>query len=143
MSANRLVFEGMQELKEALKNLPAELRGETSNEALAAANGAALDIRRGYGAGAESIAAAVVVERDAPGPWAAGATVRTRHKLAWMFENGTQTRSYVTSQGKTHRTGAMRPQHVFVPPVMRARYRFYQRVSDLLRRKGLLVTGNG
>ena len=137
MSQNRLVFDGLAELKAALQNLPKELVGEASNEALGAANGAAVDIRRGYAPTAESLAQAVVVQRDAVsqnGAWVAGARVITRHKLAWIFENGTQTRAYVTALGNTHRTGAMRPQHVFVPAVMRARLRFYQRLADLLRR---------
>lgn len=138
MSNNRLVFDGLTELKQALKVLPVELRGEASNEALGAANGAALDIRRGYKSTAESLAQAVVVERDAPGPWAAGAKVITRHKLAWIFENGTQVRH--NARG-ANRGRMYPPQHVFVPPVMRARQRFYQRLADMLRRKGLLVTG--
>jgi hypothetical protein len=137
MSNNRFVWEGLAELKEGLRRLPDELKGDASNRALGAANGAAVEIRRGYEQTAESLAQAVVVERDAPGPFAAGAKVVTRHKLAWLFENGTQVRH--TAFGANR--GAMRPQHVFVPPIMRARIRFYQELMDLLRRKGLLVTG--
>lgn len=137
MSNNRLVFEGLAELKEGLRNLPKELHGEASNIALGAANGAAVEIKRGYEQTAQSLAEAVVVKRDLPGPYAAGAQVITRHKLAWIFENGTQVRH--TAFGANR--GAMRPQHVFVPPVMRARVRMYQDLMELLRRKGLVVSG--
>ena len=79
MSQNRFVFEGLAEFKEALRNLPQELKREASNLALAAANAAAHDIRRGYPRSAESLAQAVTVQTDDPAPLAAGATVRQKH----------------------------------------------------------------
>ena len=48
MSANRFVFEGLPELKQALRDLPGQFNTEASKFALAAATGAAHDIKRGY-----------------------------------------------------------------------------------------------
>ena len=43
MSGNRLYFEGLDQLRQELRNLPRDLTGEGSHEMLAAANSAAGD----------------------------------------------------------------------------------------------------
>lgn len=138
MAQNRLVFEGLAELKAALRSLPADLAGEAGHEVMGAANGAAAEIKRNYRGTEASLAAAVQVEHADPGRFAAGARIITRHKLAWIFEVGTQMRH--TAFG-ANRGAIQPPRHAFIPPIIKARRLMYTRLADLLRRHGLTVTG--
>ena len=141
MAQNKFVFEGLAELKQALRDLPGQFNTEASKLALGAATGAAHDIRRGYPRTAESLAQAVTVTADHPSTFAAGATIKVRHPLAWIFESGTEDRRYLTSSGKQHRTGRIKEGHFIVPVIMRARVRYYQQLREMLRRAGLIVSG--
>ena len=144
MSA-QLTLHGVEELREALRNLPAELAGEAGHLVLGAANGAAVDVRANYGRHRRTgdLQDKVTVAPLATGALTAGAKVTSGSRLATIFEYGTQARHYVTVAGHTHRTGRMPPFHAFVPPVVRARRRMQQDLIDLLTRHGLQVTGDG
>jgi hypothetical protein len=137
MSHNVLRFEGLDELRDALRALPTELTGEASHEIIGAANGAAADIKRAYPVGTGNLRDGVDVIHER-GPFHAGATVRNTSKHAFIFENGTQTRR--TSQGWNR--GAMPSGRVFIPRMIRARRRMYEQLKALLVRKGLSVTGD-
>lgn len=139
MSNNRLVFDGLADLKAALRNLPAELTGEASNLVTATANAAAVEIRSGYAKHTRSgrLQGGVIVTRVNQGKYAAGAIVKNTAPHAVIFENGTQARH--TALGANR--GSMPPGRVFVPVVMRKRREMYQALKALLERKGLLVSG--
>jgi hypothetical protein len=135
---NRLVFDGLSELREQLRNLPSELTGEAANIVLGAANGAAAEIKGAYPVRTGRLRDGLVVTRADKGKFSAGAIVKNTAKHAAIFENGTQARH--NSLGANR--GSMPPGHVFVPRMIRARRRMYERLSDLLRRKGLVVSGD-
>jgi hypothetical protein len=144
VSSNQFVFEGLAELKEALRNLPGELTGEASHIVQGAANGATASIKANYARVSGNLDDGVGVEFSRDG-FSAGAIVTSKSPHAWMYEHGTQTRRYITVRGKTHPTGAMPPAppgRAFIPAMIKARRRMYEQFATMLERHGLVVTGS-
>lgn len=137
MSNNRLKFDGLQELKKSLRDLPFQLHAEAENEVDAEANQAALDIRQAYKIRSGELVQGVVVERVERSRFFAGRRVVSKSPLAMIYENGTQVRH--TKLGYSR--GRMPPAHVFIPAMIRHRKEMYDRLRDLMRRHGLKVTG--
>lgn len=157
MSGTRMVFTGLAELKAALRNLPAELAGEASHLIEGAANAAAADIKAQYHVRTTNLNSTslkapgglrdgVVVTHFDKGKFHPGAIVKSTAPHAWLYDNGSQARHYITAGGTPHETGAMwgrtAPTHVFVRALIKNRHRMYQQLKDLLVRKGLVVTGD-
>jgi hypothetical protein len=143
MSGNRLVIEGIDELRRALRALPAELRGESAHIVEARANGAAVAVRANYGAHAYTghLQESVVVEHT-PTQFGAAAVVRARAPHAHLFEFGTATRRTVKGWNRGVMPAAP-PIHAFIPVVMRERRAMYEDdFRALLERAGLVVTGH-
>ena len=147
MANNRLVFDGLAELKAQLRALPAELTVEASRIVDATANAAATEIRTEYGRHnvTGDLQSGVVVTHVDQGKYAAGALVKSTSPHAWLFDNGSQARHYFSKNGKTHSTGKMwgriPPTHVFVRTVSKARRGMFGKLKDMLVRNGLIVTG--
>jgi len=137
---NRFVFDGLAELKAALRALPAELTREASNIIDASANSAAVEMRTEYGKHnvTGEIQGAVGVAHVDAGKYSAGAVVKNSSKLAVIFENGSQARH--TALGADR--GSMPAAHVFVPIMMRKRREMYRQLRALLERNGLVVSGS-
>lgn len=144
MASNKFVFTGLEELKAELRTLPAGLTSEASGDVEGAANGAAVAIRTIYGQHVVTgqLQRDVFVDRIASGPFGAAWVVKANGRIAWLFENGSQTRQYITVRGQKHLTGRMPPAHVFIPTMIRARAAMYAQLADLLERHGLTVTGD-
>lgn len=142
MSA-RFVFDGLAELRAQLRQLPAELTVEASRIVEANANTAAVDIRTSYGQHAVTshLQRGLVVTHVDQGKYSAGALVKSTAPHATIFERGTAARHYITVNGVTHETGTMPAFNIFVPAMIRARRRMFTALADLLRRKGLEVSG--
>lgn len=141
MSNNtRFVIEGLDELREQLRNLPSELTGEAAHIIEAAGNGAAAEVKGHYERVSGDLVDGVSVDfqRD---QFAASASVKSAAKHAYIYENGTQVRH--TNAGANR--GAMPPAppgRAFIPALIRARRRMYAQLEDLLKRNGLVVTGS-
>jgi len=135
--SNRLVFDGLDELREALRNLPAELAGEASHIVEGAANGAAADIKAAYPVRTGNLRDHLTVTHVDQGKYSAGAIVKNTAKHAALFEFGTQARH--TDIGANR--GSMPPGRVFITRAIKARRQMYTALKDLLVRKGLLVSG--
>lgn len=138
MSQNRLHFDGLAELREALRNLPADMTGEATHLVEGAANGAAAEIKAGYPRRTGHLIAGVTVSSFEHGRFSAGMIVKNTAKHAWLFENGTQARH--TDLGANR--GSMPPGHVFIPVVIRKRRQMYEQLKDLVARQGLVVSGD-
>lgn len=142
---------GIHELKIALANLPAELKGESTQIVLDAAYAAADDIRnqyhvgpgnnKGYKGGNLRKGVKVVVKEI--GALAVAAQVRSTAFHAWLYEHGSVARHYVTKRGKRHNTGAMwgktPPVPVFIPTMIRHRRAMYAKLAALIQSHGLTV----
>ncbi len=144
MSQNQLRFDGLAELRAALRNLPASLTTEASRIVEGAANGAAAQVRGQMPAG--DARNGVTVTHFERGKFSAGAIVKNRWPLAYLWDNGSQLRHYITVRGKRHPTGKMwgrqSPPHTFIRAMVRARRLMYSQLKDLLERNGLKVSGH-
>ncbi len=134
------VFDGLDELRAALRSLPADLAAEATTIVQQAAVGAKADMQ--YPATAAELTEHLVVDTVDGGPYGAAARVRNTSRMAFWFENGTEARHYITkAHGVRHELGRMLPGHYFLPPVIRRRAAMYQQLKALVERHGLTVTG--
>jgi hypothetical protein len=135
----RVTFEGLDELRDALRQLPSELVQEASGIVQRAADNAAQDIRANYQAHRRSgnLAEHVKVVPMSVGQFGAGVEVRSTAKHAHLYEDGTQARH--TSIGANR--GSMPPGHAFRPPAIRRRKSMYDALKAMLVRHGLIVSG--
>lgn len=138
MSQNRIRFDGLDELKQALRQLPAELTAEASGIVDGAANEAMREIVDKYPTRTGNLKDGVTVTHFEGARFSAGAIVKNTAKHAFIFEHGTQARH--TDLGANR--GSMPPGHVFVPIVIRKRRAMYERLKTLLVSKGLVVSGD-
>ena len=139
MANNRIRWDGLEELRKELRNLPADLAAEAEGIVLDEAEGAQRDVAANYAKHRRSgrLAAGLQLMRSAAGRFGVGAVLINRNPLAWIFENGSQARH--TSIGANR--GSMPAAHAFIPPVIRHRRSMYRRLADMLERHGLRVTG--
>jgi len=133
-------WNGLAELREQLRHLPADLTGEATHIVEGRANRAAADMLAGYAEHrrAGRLQKGVTVTHFDRGRFSAGAIVKNTAPHASIFENGTQARH--TDLGANR--GAMPPGHVFVPAVVRQRRAMYEDLKAMLVRYGLRVSGD-
>lgn len=134
---NRIVWDGLDELRAELRKLPAELADEASGIVLQHADGAAQEIKAAYPSRTGNLRNGMAVIRSAAGRFGVGAIVRNRAPHAWIFENGTQARHASIGANR----GSMPPGHVFIPRVIKWRHRMYGALKAMLVRHGLVVSG--
>ncbi len=134
--SNTLTFDGLEDLREALRALPHELAQEAGDVIVETVNTAADEIVAAYPDRTGHLRGGVKfsVERSEFG---VVGTVKNTAKLAWIFELGSQARH--TEIGANR--GSMPPGHVFVPIVMKRRRRMYDQLKDVLAKAGLEVSG--
>lgn len=137
MSRNRIAFDGLEELKKSLRDMPMELHGEAEKIIEGEANAAAFEVRSKYSQVSGELVQGVQVERVERTRFFAGRRVVNKSKLAFIYENGTQTRQ--TKLG--YARGRMPPAHVFIPVMIRRRKVMYEKLRDMMKRKGLKVVG--
>jgi len=136
----RFDIKGLDDLKAALRALPAELTGEASKIIEGAGNGAVLDIRRAYpGGGTGNLRAGVSVEFDRSGVHA-GAVVRSRSPHAWWYDYGTEVRHTAKGWKRGRMFGRSAPTHAFGQAMAKVRRRMYEDLGTMLERHGLKVT---
>ena len=143
MSGNRIVFSGLEELKAQLRALPAELADEANIIVQEHAHTAAAAVVAVYQQHRVSgdLADHVVVEVNAAGRFGVAVAVHSKAKHAWLFDNGSQARHWASGKSTGTMWGKTPPTHVFVKTMIRFRRAMYVALSDMLRRHGLIVTG--
>lgn len=135
----RLQWQGMEEFKEALRNLPEHLAQEAAGIVVDAAQGAARTVQTNYPQGPTGNLkrrVRVTQQRDKA---SVSARVLSQAPHAVIFEKGTRTRR--TDRGWNR--GRMPPapeSQAMIPTVIRARATMYERLIDLLKREGFEVT---
>lgn len=144
MSANRIVWDGLAELRAELRKLPSDLTGEAVHPIEAAANSAAATVKSVYGQHAVSghLRDSVVVESRASSHFGVTLVVLSKDPIAWIFDNGSQARHWVSGKSTGTMWGRTPPTHTFVSTMIRERKRMYEQLKDLLRRHGLWVSGD-
>jgi Bacteriophage HK97-gp10, putative tail-component len=140
---NSVRWDGLEEFRRALRNLPDALAGEAVREAESSANAATFEIRSAYGAHRYTgrLQASVGVEEQQV-PFGFRFVVRARAKHAHLFEFGTQARHYFTVRGVRKLVGAMPPARIFIPTMIKHRRQLYGRLVAMMQRHGLLVIGD-
>ncbi len=135
----RVQLQGMEEFRQALRNLPADLAAEADVVVQAQANEMARAAESGYPEGPTgNLKAGITVEHNRS-KFFTGAIVKSRAKHAFIFENGTKPRQTRTGANR----GAMpKPPEAerFIPKAIRARARMTSALVDLVRRAGFEVS---
>lgn len=128
---------GLEDLRAALRNLPAELAAEAEHVVEGAANGAAAAIKGAYPRRSGDLDDHVSVDLQRT-PFGVVGIVRNTSKLARIFEYGTQARHNALGANR----GAMPPGRVFIPNISAARRRMVDDLIAIVQRAGLEVTGD-
>jgi hypothetical protein len=138
--ASVVTWIGLDKFTLELENLPELLAGQGERLAEAAANGAALDIRTGYGRHRRTgtLQERVIVREMKTRKYVTGYEVLSRAPHALLFEYGTQARHTKTGLSR----GTMPPGNIFVPAASRHRRQMYEQFKALLAREGFLVSGD-
>ena len=138
-------IDGLDELMAALRALPKELASEASAIVERSARTAFNQISANYAGhnhtGKLERSMKLETERTAFG---AIATVKNTDPIAYVFENGSVARHYITKRnGVVHVTGSMPPMHAFIPVMSRVRLeQMYPALKRMLEAHGLEVTGD-
>jgi len=137
----RFTIDGLDALRAELRKLPAELTAEAGHLIEGKAADAAVAVRAGYGAHRDSgnLQDHVVVVKRAAGRFGVAFEVRSTARHAYIFDNGSEARHYITQNGVRHLTGKMPPRPVFIPALVHARHRMYEGLRGVLTRAGLQV----
>ena len=147
MSAD-LTIRGIEELKVALAQLPADLKGQATSLVVDAAYAAQADIVSAYPEGpprkkqpSGNLKKGVRVTIQEMGAFGVAAKVASTAFHNWLYEHGSQARYYITKNGKRHETGRMPqpPAPVFIPTMIRHRRALYAQLATLIERAGLRV----
>lgn len=138
MANNRIVWSGLEELKQQFRSMPAELTNEASGIVDRAGEYAKSSVIQGYPRRTGDLRNHVTLTHFENGKFGAGSILKNTAKHAWLFENGSQARHNDLGANR----GAMPPGHVFVPAVIRWRKWMYGQLKDMLVRSGLTVTGD-
>lgn len=138
-------WDGLKELAEELRNLPADSQGEAAKIVEAEVNSAFVTIKRVYDAHrfTGTLSKRLTISPlKVRGQFTTGLVLRSGSPLAWLFDNGSQVRHYVTEHGVKHLTGRMPARPVFARTVGFAKRQIRQALKDMMLRRGASkVTG--
>jgi hypothetical protein len=135
---NRLELVGLEELRAALRALPAELAAEAGGIVDHAGELAKAEIIQRYPRRTGNLRDHVTIRTVNAGQFGAAVQVRSSAKHAHIYEIGTQARHNKLGANR----GSMPPGNVFVPVVVRQRRQMMEQLKALLVRNGLVVTGD-
>jgi hypothetical protein len=161
--STKLIWTGLEDLKQQLRALPGDLVGEGVNLVNGAATRAAARIVAKYPIGTAGrfyrgreitpggLRRGVRVSPLPSNAYGVGKLLSSNAPHAWIFERGTKDRSYTMDRsakhpyatGKVHRLGAMPAGRVFVPERIRAQGEVDRGIAALLRAHGLVVIHAG
>jgi len=143
-----ITLHGMSELKDALRNLPVELRDDAQGIVESHADAAAAAVRAAYPVGPSrffkklayrypggNLKKGVTVDKAAGSPFGTIVRVKSTAKHAWLFENGSELRH--TDAGINR--GRMPAGKVMVPIVIRERRAMYDDLAAMIEQHGLTV----
>lgn len=141
--ASKLVIEGIEDLREQLRQLPEELRREAYAIGSRAANTAASNVRAKYQAHRHSgkLADSVeVVETKNAGQFGVGLTVVANQWYALIFDTGIEADRHTAMNWDR---GKMPAAHIFIPEMIRQRKVAEREWTQLLRDHGFEVVERG
>lgn len=142
----KVQWNGLDEFRQLLRDLPTALRDDADDILIEAANRAESEIRHGYTRKSGALLDGLSQTRRA-GRFGIVIRLRNTAAHAWLWDNGSQARHYYTRRrGVRHDTGAMwgkRPApHTFDRAVLASRRRMFEELKAMLRAHGLDVRGD-
>lgn len=136
-------WEGLDELRAALRRLPAELTAEAQGIVDGAAERAMTGMLAEYPEG--ELRDKLTRKPLAHGAYGVAWLLRNGSGWAWHWDHGTKLRHYTGKRGRVHATGAEwgggKPPHTFGRHSGQERDRMYDDLGAMLRAHGLLVSG--
>lgn len=139
MSNNKLILEGLDDFKAALRKLPTELRDEAADVVEHAAEVAASSLRQSYPRGDSGNLRAGVKVTHERSTFGVSSTVKSTSPHAHLWEFGSQIRK--TRQGWNRGRSKEHKPDGLVPIAQRERKRMRGPLADLVRKAGFEVTG--
>lgn len=136
-SNNKFKFEGLEELKTALRNLPTDLRNEAAAIVPRKAFEAKADIIAAYHEGPTGRLKRRVTSEEEHSQFGIAVIIKSRDPIAWLYEHGSQARH----SGIRKDLGVMPAQPTFIPIAARKRREMFDELIAMLRRAGLTVVG--
>jgi len=138
-----VVWDGMAEYREALRTLPEACAVEAHHIIEGEVNAAYVMISAVYGAHRKTGTLQkrlTISALKVAGQFTTGLVLKSGSPLAWLFDNGSQARHYVTKGGKDHKTGAMwgktPPTHIFTRTVAKGKRAVVDRIKTMMLRRG-------
>ena len=131
---------GLEELRTALRNLPADLAAEAGPIVLAHAHDADRQTEAAYPTGPTGhLKSGVRTTVESSSRFGASATVKSTARHASLFEKGTGPRR-TRSGANRGRMPVAPPNEQMIPIVIRARRRMVMALIQMVQRAGLVVT---
>lgn len=132
-------WEGLAELRDALRTLPAELTAEASNIIQESANRAIADMKQEYPLG--ELSDKLYQSSLSRGIYGAGILIKNASGWAWHWDFGTKLRHRASGGATGAEWGATKPPHTFIQTMDKYRRQMYDRLKAFMERNGLRVTG--
>jgi hypothetical protein len=132
-------WDGLDELRAALRNLPADLTAEASHIVEGTANSAEVDMRAEYPAGElrDKLSQAVM----SLGPLGTGIRLKNASGWAWLWDHGSKLRHTTKGKPTGAEWGKTAPPHTFGRVMAQSRRRMYEQLMSMLVSYGLVVSG--
>jgi hypothetical protein len=133
MAKVRVVWQGLEEHKAVLRNLPETMTATAARLALSTANSAVVEIRPEYPVKTGKLRDSVQITEINRGPYRTGRQVRVTSPLANIFEGEHKPRK---TKAGWNRGTISTPSHIFIPRIIKWRRRFTELLSIALLRAG-------
>jgi hypothetical protein len=137
--ASSMRWDGLRELREELRQLPEACRGEAAKVVEGEVNAAYVTVKRVYEAHRFTgfLSRKLMIEPlKIRGALTTGLVLRSASPLAWLFDNGTQARHYITVNGVKHVTGRMPGFHIFGRTAAFTRRKIRALLIEMVKRHG-------
>lgn len=141
--ASSVKLEGLDQFRQALRDLPEHLRDEASDIVQKTAAEAAEEVKNGYPGESFTRHSTGNLQRGVTrkaeySRFGMSVTVRSRAKHAWIYENGTNPRQ--TRKGANRGRMPKAPDfRRMIPTVIRHRRHMVEKLKDLVRKAGFQV----
>jgi hypothetical protein len=138
-----MIWEGLDEFRAALRQLPAELTAEASHIVQGTANAAIVDMRAEYPEG--ELRDKLFQSGVDRGTYGTGILIKNASGWAWHWDHGTKLRHTHGGARQGHGTGAEwgggAPPHTFGRIMAQQRRLMYEQLKAMMESHGLTVTG--
>ena len=136
--ASRVVLEGLEQFKQALRNMPEHLREDATDIVRETADRAKGAVQAAYPEGPTGNLRRGVTKQEEHSRFGASAVVRSRAKHSHLYERGSNVRR--TRRGWNRGTMPQAPQqNRMIPIVVRHRKQMVEKLKDLVRLAGFKV----